>query len=110
MKTRIFSLFLALVLILAALAIPAAADDPVQGIEILGASIRTEGEQGLRFVGRIQKTGDIALTTGNDANFGILLIPETQLAANAEITEETTDVMVVPAKYLLDQAAVEAWA
>ena len=108
MKTRIFGLFLALVLILAALAVPAAADDPVQGIEILGASIRTEGEQGLRFVGKIQKTGDIALTTGNDANFGILLIPETQLAANAEITEETTDVMVVPAKYLLDQAAVEA--
>ena len=108
MKTRIFGLFLALVLILAALAVPASADPGVQGIEILGASIRTEGEQGLRFVGKIQKTGDIALTTGNDANFGILLIPETQLAANAEITEGTTDVMVVPAKYLLDQAAVEA--
>ena len=108
MKTRIFGLFIALVLILAALVIPAAADPGVQGIEILGASIRTEGEQGLRFVGRIQKTGDITLTTGNDANFGILLMPESQLAANAVIDKDTATVQIAPAKNLLNQAAVEA--
>lgn len=108
MKTRLFSFFIALILILTALAVPAAAEPGVQGIEILGASIRTEGEQGLRFVGRILKTGDISLTTGDEANFGILLIPESQLPANTVITKDTETVQIVPAKYLLDQTSVEA--
>lgn len=109
MKTKIFSLFIALVMIFAALAIPAAADPAAQTPEILGASIRTEGEQGLRFVGRIPKAGDISLTAGgNDVNFGILLIPESELAANEEITVNTATIVNVPAKILMSQAAVEA--
>ena len=79
-----------------------------QDIELLGASMRITGEQGLRFVGRIAKSGSITLTEGENANFGILLIPQSALAANATITKDTPNVLRVPAKNLMGQAAVEA--
>ncbi len=109
MKARKFlciALIFAMLLSLSVLPVFAAAGD--QGIELLGASMRITGEQGLRFVGRIAKSGSITLTEGENANFGILLIPQSALAANATITKDTPNVLQVPAKNLMGQAAVEA--
>ena len=94
-------------MVLAALVIPVHAD-AAQVPEVLGASIRTVGNQGLRFVGRIKKTGSITLTFGEDANFGFLLIPESSIASGASITKDTPYVSKVPARYLMSQASIEA--
>lgn len=108
MKKRIFIFLIALVMLLTAVMIPVAADS-VQAPEILGASVRTEGVQGLRFVGRISRSCGVALTAGGaSVNFGILLIPESKLAANTNITVNTANVKKVPAVVLMGQAAVEA--
>ena len=70
---------------------------------VMGASIRTSGVQGLRFVGEISKEN--ALITGEDANFGFILIPQTMIGKNEKITVETESVRIVPAKKLLLETA-----
>lgn len=108
MKKRILSIVLVLVMLVAAVSIPVSAA-PSKNPEILGASIRTEGTQGLRFVGRISKSCGVALTAGgNNVNFGILLIPESMLAAGTNITVNTPNVKNVPAKILMGYATVSA--
>lgn len=73
-----------------------------ESLRMVGASVRTTGVQGLRFVGEISK--EYALTTGADANFGILLLPQTMVGANEQITVETAEVSIVPAKKLLEES------
>ena len=104
---RFLSILLVLTMLLAALVVPVSADE-AQVPEVLGASIRTEGNQGLRFVGRIKKTGSITLTFGEDANFGFLLIPESSIASGTAITKDTSLVSKVPAKLLMGQGSVES--
>ncbi|MBE6530436.1 MAG: hypothetical protein E7680_07575, partial [Ruminococcaceae bacterium] len=99
---KVFSILLALTMLLGALIIPVSADGDAQVPEVLGASIRTEGEQGLRFVARINKaTADAA------DEFGFLIIPESSTDGSA-ISKDTQYVKTVKAEKLLGQAAVEA--
>ncbi|MBE6529190.1 MAG: SGNH/GDSL hydrolase family protein [Ruminococcaceae bacterium] len=103
---RVFSVLLILAMLLGTLIIPVSALDP-QVPEVLGASIRTEGNQGLRFVGRIKKTGSITLTHGSEANFGFLIIPESSTDGSA-ITKDTDHVSQIPAALEMGQGSVEA--
>ena len=41
--------------------------------------MRITGQQGLRFIGKVANNGAVALTTGEEANFGIVLIPKSVL-------------------------------
>ena len=77
--------------------------------EVLGASIRTTGNQGLRFVGRVAKVGGATLVAdGSDnVNFGLLLIPESSTDGSA-ITVNTANVTNVQAKKLMTAADVTA--
>lgn len=103
MKKRLFIISLVLVMLLASLVVvPVSATETP---EILGASIRTEGTQGLRFVGRI-KASDYSLTYGETANFGIILLPANKVNAGTEISADTGT--KVKAKILMSQATVEA--
>lgn len=105
MKKRVLTIALALVMLLATVAIiPVSAATP-ETPEVLGASIRIEGTQGLRFVGKIKKA-DYSLTFGESANFGILLIPESKVEAGTPITAATPGVVKVPAKILLHPTTV----
>ena len=72
------------------------------GIEVEGAQIRTEGVQGLRFVAKVDRA-KFELTTGENANFGILLIPKSMIGADEEITVDTHTVKDVKAKNLMSQ-------
>ena len=72
------------------------------GIEVEGAQIRTEGVQGLRFVAKVDRA-KFELTTGENANFGILLIPKSMIGADEEITVDTNTVKDVKAKNLMSQ-------
>lgn len=103
MKKKIFLIALALVMLLSSMVIipTSATETPV----ILGASIRTEGTQGLRFVGKIKKS-DHSLTLGDDANFGILLLPANKVNAGTNITVDTTGAKKVPAKIIMSEATV----
>ena len=65
-------------------------------IEVIGASIRTSGTQGFRFIGRIKKSA-YTLTYGNSANFGILLIPKYMVNADTTITASTSNVLNIKA-------------
>ena len=94
-------------MLLAALIIPVSADE-AQVPEVLGASIRTEGNQGLRFIGRIKKTGSITLTFGANANFGFLIIPESSIASGTSITKDTPLVSNVKAQRTMGATIVEA--
>ncbi len=76
------------------LPIPASAADAE--MEIVGAAIRTEGTQALRFVGRIKKSS-YSLTYGNNANFGIILIPKYMVNSGTNITKSTTGVLTIAA-------------
>lgn len=105
-KVKILSLLLAFVMLLSAFIIPAAADT-VQAPEVLGASIRTEGDQGLRFVGRIKKNNALVTDGSDNVNFGFLIIPESMTDGSA-ITVSTTSVKQVKAKRLMGKDAVEA--
>lgn len=72
------------------------------GIEVEGAQIRTEGVQGLRFVARVERA-KFDLVTGADANFGILLIPQSMIGKGENITVDTHTVKDVKAKNLMTQ-------
>lgn len=65
-------------------------------IEVVGASIRTSGTQGLRFVGRIKKSA-YTLTYGASANFGIILIPKYMVNSGTTITKDTANVLNIKA-------------
>lgn len=105
---KMFVTLLVFVLLLAALIVPAwAEEEEVQIPEVLGASIRIEGEQGLRFVGRIKKSGNITLTYGEEANFGFFIIPESATDGST-ITKGTPNVKEVSAKLIMGKNAVEA--
>ncbi len=117
---KLFALVLIFAMLLssAALVIPAAAES--YDAEVLGASIRTVGNQGLRFIGKIRKTA--AVQPGENANFGFLLIPATMVESTTEwdeenkvnivtpdsITSETPVVKKVPAVNLMLETAVQA--
>ena len=103
---KIFSILLVLTMLLSALIIPVSADE-AQVPEVLGASIRTGGEQGLRFIGRIKKDGDITLTFGEEANFGFIIIPESSTDGSA-IDKDTQYAKTVKAVNLLGSGIVEA--
>ena len=60
-----------------------------------GAAIRTTGVQGLKFVGKLHKNTNIQIA--ENAEFGILLIPQSVVGKNEQITVETTEVKIVPA-------------
>ena len=60
-----------------------------------GAAIRTTGVQGLKFVGKLHKNTNVQIA--ENAEFGILLIPQSVVGKNEQITVETTEVKVVPA-------------
>lgn len=103
---KILCVLLVLTMLLGALIIPASALDP-QVPEVLGASIRTTGNQGLRFVGRIKKTGSITITHGENANFGFLIIPESS-TDGSPITKDTANVSKVPAVLEMGEGSVTA--
>ena len=69
------------------------------GLLLEGAQIRTEGVQGIRFVAKIDKTH--SLVCGENANFGILLIPQSMIAGNEMLTIDTVGVKNVVAKNIL---------
>ena len=93
------SLILALSFVFCSFAVFASEGDPTN-LTMEGASIRTEGEQGLRFVGKVIRA-DYELTKGTNANFGILLIPQSMIGKAEKITVETENVSIVPAKNIL---------
>lgn len=100
--TKIIAALLSVILLLACfVGVVSAQTEPESTLTVVGASIRTSGVQGLRFVGEISK--DHALTVGADVNFGFILIPQTMIASTEEITVETKDVSIVPAKKLLSE-------
>ena len=104
---KVFVFLLAISFLMSCFLIPANATDP--DISIVGASIRITGNQGLRFVGKIAKTGVANLTLGESANFGIILFPKSLLDdEEAVITTSTTSVKVVPAVNLLLPSTVSA--
>ena len=105
MKKRIlcsvFSIFLAAVMLLAPMGVWAESDN---GIHMEGAQIRITGVQGLRFVGNVEKER-YELTFGENANFGIIMIPKSLIGEGEEITVDTADIRIVPAKYLMEETA-----
>ena len=103
-KLRIISLFLVLVMLLGSLVILPVAATGEQAPDVLGAQIRTEGAQGLRFIGRISKNND--LTLGENANFGFLIIPASSLQGT--LTKDTPFVKTVKAENLMIESAVTA--
>ena len=107
MKTiRFLSLILAFVLLIGSFVIfPAAADEPT--LEVLGAQIRTTGNQGIRFIGRVKKSA-FTLNTGADANFGFLLLPQSMLESNQTLVYNTPGVKQVKATYLMLEPSVTA--
>lgn len=78
----------------------------LNGIEVEGAQIRTQGVQGLRFVAKIDRT-KYDLTMGDNANFGILLIPQSSVCSDSDVDKHTDKVMTVPAKKVLTEKSLE---
>ena len=72
-------------------------------LTVEGAAIRTTGVQGLKFVGRLYKNTELQLA--EDAEFGILLIPQSMVGSNEQITVSTESVRVVPAQNLTGETA-----
>lgn len=72
-------------------------------LTVEGAAIRTTGKQGLKFVGRLYKNTELQLA--EDAEFGILLIPQSMVGSNEQITVSTESVRVVPAQNLTGETA-----
>lgn len=97
---KILSVLLILTMLLSALIIPVSA--AVEAPEVLGASIRTTGEQGLRFVAKIKKTTADAAT-----DYGFLIIPKSVTDGSA-ITASTTNVKKVSAVYKMPDTSVTA--
>lgn len=96
------AIVLATLMAMVLLPVPVSADtENTTNMQIVGASIRTSGTQGLRFVGRIKKSA-YSLTYGNSANFGILLIPKYMVNSGTTITPSTTGVLKIPAKKALE--------
>lgn len=102
---RLFAFVLTLIMLFAAVAlvIPAAAES--YEAEVLGASIRTVGNQGLRFIGKIRKSATVQ--PGEEANFGFLLIPETMVESTTEWDQENEANIVTPDDITLETAAVK---
>lgn len=98
---KILCILLILTMLLSGLIIPVAADDA--DIEVLGASIRTEGDQGLRFIARIKKT-----VAQSASEYGFYIIPESSVEANTTIDKDTTLVKNVKANYLMPDTSVTA--
>ena len=101
---RVLAVLLSVVVLLACftgISVVSADADDHGSLNVVGASIRISGVQGLRFVGEISKEN--VLITGEDANFGFILIPQTMIGKNEKITVETAGVRAVPAKKLLTE-------
>lgn len=102
---KILSLALSVAMLLCALssmgAVFAAGIADVVTME--GAAIRTTGVQGLKFVGKLHK--NTAITIAENAEYGILLIPQSMVGKNAEITVDTPEVRVVPANNRMSETA-----
>ena len=104
-KIRFLSLILVFVMLLGSLVIlPVAADNA--NIQVLGAQIRTEGTQGLRFVGRIKKSA-YTLTFGSNANFGFILIPQNRMSNGEELVYNTAGSKKVKAEDILSPASAQ---
>ena len=99
---KVLSILLILTMLLSALIFPVAADGDAD-IEVLGASIRTEGAQGLRFIARIKKT-----VAESVSEYGFYIIPESSLEANTAITKDTPLVKNVVANYRMPNTSVTA--
>ncbi len=104
---RIFALLLAVSLLVSCLIFSTYATD--LEFSVVGASMRITGTQGLRFIGKIANNGAVTLTTGENANFGIILIPKSMLESEATaITKDTPNAKIVPAQNLLIESTVTA--
>ena len=90
------AIVLATLMTMMILPVPTSADEDATNMKVVGASIRTEGTQGLRIVGKIKK-GSYSLTYGNSANFGLVLIPKYMVNNGTEITKSTSGVLTIPA-------------
>lgn len=75
-------------------------------IAIEGAQIRTQGTQGLRFVAKIEKA-KFDLTVGENANFGILLVPQSSVDYNTVINKDVEEILIVPAINIFSRESVE---
>ncbi len=98
------AIVLATMMSMVLLPIPASADGPesTTNMQIIGASIRTSGTQGLRFIGRIKKDA-YSLTYGDSANFGIMLIPKYMLSnGTTTITPSTSGKLTIAAKKAIE--------
>ncbi len=91
-----FAIVLSTLVAMVLLPVPASAAESESNMKVVGASIRTEGTQGLRFVGKIKKSA-YSLTTGNSANFGLILIPKYMVNSGTEITKSTSGVLTIKA-------------
>ncbi|MBO5295039.1 MAG: acetylxylan esterase [Clostridia bacterium] len=101
---RLLSVLLSVILLVSCftgIGVASVATEDGESLTVIGASIRISGVQGLRFVGEISKEN--VLITGEDANFGFILIPQTMIGKNEKITVETAGVRAVPAKKLLTE-------
>lgn len=102
MKKRIISRILSVVLIVTMALVPISVlAETDNGLHMEGASIRITGEQGLRFVGNVSKDR-YDLTHGQDANYGIIMIPKSLVGEGEAITVNTPDIRIVPAKNLME--------
>ncbi len=104
---RIFAFLLVVSCLASCLIFSTAALEP--DLSVVGASMRITGQQGLRFIGKVANNGAVNLTTGESANFGIVLIPKSTLPDLAtEIDVHTESARIVPAKNLLIENTVIA--
>ena len=72
-------------------------------LSVEGAAIRTTGVQGLKFVGRLYK--DTGFELAENAEFGMIIIPQTMVGKNELITVDTESVRIVPAQNLMGETA-----
>lgn len=95
------AIILATLMTMMILPVPTSAAESESNMKVVGASIRTEGTQGLRFVGKIKKSA-YSLTYGNSANFGLILIPKYMVDSGMSITKSTDNVLTIPAVKALE--------
>lgn len=95
------ALVLTILLLIASLSVYANAI-PQSNLTIEGAQIRTQGEQGIRFVAKVDKNS-FDLVAGEYANFGIIMLPRSMVDHDALITVDTFSVKNVKAKNILTE-------
>ena len=103
---KVFCMVLVLALLAATIILPMPAS-AVTAPEMLGASIRTSGTQGLRFVARVVKSGNTTYKSGV-AQFGMVLMPQSNVNSGTNITTSTTNARVVRGDRIMTSSEVTA--